>query len=147
VADPKWSKRIYVALCVNAGLLALIAVALFSRNDGPALLPQAIAQQMPLAGGAGVFIVPAQFSQNTWGCYLMDVDRQTLAAYQFYSGDRQLRLVSARHFRYDRDLRRFNTAPDPEEVKELIENERNKQRVTEQNDNPVEPETSAKPQE
>jgi len=145
VSSPNWSKRIYYALCANAVILGVVAVTLLSRDGSPKFLPDAFAQQMPLAGGAGVFVVPAQFSANTWGCYLMDVDAQTLAAYQFYPGDRQLRLVSARYFRNDRRLRDFNTAPSPEEVRELVENEANAARIVEQNDKPVSPEDTVAP--
>jgi len=69
----------------------------------PSFLPAAYAQQQPpIAGGGGVFIMPAQFSVNTWGCYLLDIDAQTVVAYQFYPGDRQLRFVAARNYRFGR---------------------------------------------
>src|SRR5438477_543231 len=81
-------------------------------GGGPMLMPQAFGQasgQMPaIAGGAGLFVTPAQFSTNTWGCYVMDVDQQTLCAYQYFPGERKLRLVAARNFRYDRRLGQFN---------------------------------------
>src|SRR5688572_12769134 len=98
---------------------------MLSRDNSPQILPAAFAQnQQPIAGGAGLFMMPAQFSSNTWGCYLMDVDSQTLAAYQYLPGEHALRLVAARNFRYDRKLGNYNTAnPSPQEVKELVEKE------------------------
>ena len=118
-----------IALYLNAALLAVIAVTMLSRSSVPQFLPVAMGQtqpptQQPIAGGAGVFIMPAQFSTNLWGCYLMDVDAQTLCVYQYFPGEKQLRLVAARNFKYDRRLANYNTAsPSPSEVKELIEKE------------------------
>ena len=69
-------------------------------------------------------MMPAQFSTNTWGVYLMDVEQQTLCAYQYLPGEHSLRLVAARNFRYDRRLGNYNTAnPSPLEVKDLVEKE------------------------
>src|SRR5688572_29725513 len=99
-----------VALYVNASVLLAILVALLARNESPAMLPAAYGQtQLPIAGGAGVFVMPAQFAPNIWGCYLLDVDAQTLCAYQYVEGMKQMRLVAARHYAYDRRLKEFNT--------------------------------------
>jgi len=114
---------IAAALWANAILLALILVVLVTRGGGGGgLLPAAVAQQVQpaIAGGAGLFVAPAQFSQNLWGCYVMDVDRQTLCAYQYLPGERQLRLVAARGFRHDHKLTNFNTTPDPADVEQLV---------------------------
>ena len=114
-----------IALYLNAALLAGILVTMWSRSGIPQILPVAAAQtQAPIAGGAGVFIMPAQFSTNLWGCYLMDVDTQSLCAYQYFPGEHQLRLMAARNFRWDRHLGNYNTAnPSPAEVKDLVEKE------------------------
>ncbi len=125
-ASPSRTNRsIVVALYMNAGVLALIAVVLLNRSDVKLLpeLPAAYGQNQPaFAGGAGLFIVPGQFASNTFGCYLMDVDAQTLAAYQWFPGEKKLRLVAARSFRHDRMLGEFNTdAPSPPEVKALLD--------------------------
>src|SRR4051794_37805358 len=91
-----------IALYLNAGLLAVIAIAMLARSGPPQFLPVAMGQrapeQAPIAGGAGVFVMPAQFSTNLWGCYLMDVDSQTLCVYQYFPGEKQLRLVASRNF-------------------------------------------------
>jgi hypothetical protein len=118
-----------IGLYLNAALLAVILGSMLMRSNVPPILPAAFAQtqppmQPPIAGGAGIFVVPAQFSTNLWGCYLMDVDSQTLCAYQYVSGEHQLRLVAARNFTYDRRLKNYNTAnPSPSEVKDLVEKE------------------------
>lgn len=108
-------------LAANAAALSLIGLALLSR--GPSLLPTAYAQQapQPVAGGAGLFLMPAQLSSSSWGCYVMDVDRQTLMVYQYTPGDRALKLNASRDFSNDRRLRRFNTTPSPDEVKSLLD--------------------------
>src|SRR5690348_9615622 len=113
-----------VALYLNAALLAAILIALLARDSSPTLIAPAMGQQQQpaIAGGAGVFVVPAQFSTTTWGCYLMDVDAQTLVAYQYLPGEKKLRLMAARNFRYDRKLGQYNTdTPSPAEVKELLD--------------------------
>jgi hypothetical protein len=125
-------KPLIVALYVNAALIAAVLVVMLSRDGAPRILPATMAQnQLPIGGGAGVFIVPAQFSPNTYGCYLMDIDAQTLLAYQFFPGDKdKLRLTAARTFRYDRRLGHFNTgSPTPEDAKGLVEAEQNADRV------------------
>jgi hypothetical protein len=55
-------------------------------------------------------------------------------------GDKNLRLVSARNFQYDRRLRNFNTEPDPQSIRELIEKEANPPRRMNNELAPVSPE-------
>jgi hypothetical protein len=134
-----------VALYVNAALLAAILVALVARNrDTHALAFDDVAWgqvQQPIAGGGGLFVMPAQFSTNVWGCYVMDIDTQTLVAYTYTNGDRTLRLTAARNFRFDRQLAHFNTEPPPLEVKGLVEKEKADDRVRmKENLEPVQPE-------
>jgi hypothetical protein len=113
---------ITIALYAIAALLLANLVATFSRHDAPALLPAAYAQrQAPIAGGAGFFVMPAQLNHNTWGCYLMDVDRGTLCVYQFQPGQTQLRFVASRNFRNDIQLSNYNTTPSPHEVADLVD--------------------------
>ena len=124
--DPRSSKALLYALAANAAALALIAIVLFSRSGSslPDLLPSAMAQnQLPIGGGAGVFIVPGQFTTTSYGCYIMDVDAQTLCAYQYMPSEKTMRLVAARTFRHDRRLGNYNTAPPPMEIKEMVDKE------------------------
>lgn len=133
---PRRRNPVAVALYLNAGLLAAILIVQLARAGGGAdqsLLPAALAQAQPpaIAGGAGVFLMPAQFSSNVWGCYIMDVDQQTLCAYTVSGSPPQLRLVAARNFRWDRGLKHYNTpGPSPEEVQDLIAKEAQSARVT-----------------
>jgi len=110
------------ALWANAAVLAVIAIVLLNRGGAPSLLPSAYGQnQAPIAGGAGIFVMPAQMQTNVWGCYLLDVDNKTLCAYQFYPGEKKLRLTAARSYRFDTRLENFNTDIPPKEVKALVE--------------------------
>jgi hypothetical protein len=131
---PRRRNPVAVALYVNAALLLAVLAVLLARSDAPTLTltPAALAQaQQPIAGGAGLFIVPGQFSSNIWGLYLMDVDQQTLCAYTVTGSPPQLKLVAARNFRYDRRLGNYNVAGlTPAEVKDMVEKEQNSNRVT-----------------
>jgi hypothetical protein len=133
--DPRSSKPLVYALSANAVALALIAVALFSHGGSslPDLLPSAMAQnQLPIGGGAGVFIVPGQFTTTSYGCYVMDVDAQTLSAYQYMPSEKTMRLVAARTFRHDRRLTNYNTAPPPMEIKDMVDKEQAEVRAKEE---------------
>lgn len=116
---------IAAALYVNAAILLAILAAICSRSNSiPSLLPEAFAQNQPaIAGGAGLFVVPAQLSDRLWGCYLLDADAQTLCCYQYWPGEKVLRLVAARDIHYDHRLKNFNTDPDPEFVKSMLDKE------------------------
>src|SRR5215212_3721158 len=119
---PPRNKSLVLALWANAAILAVIALTLLNRDGGPSLLPAAFAQnQPPIAGGAGVFVMPGQFRENVWGCYLLDVDNKTLCAYQYFPGEKKLRLAAARSYRSDVKLENFNTDPSPNEIKALVE--------------------------
>jgi hypothetical protein len=120
--------RIFLALCANAAALLLILFMLVLRNDSANVNSSAFAQslpptQSPIAGGGGLFVMPAQLSPNTWGCYLMDTDNRTLCVYQYSPGEKMLRLTAARSFKNDCRLGNFNTAPPPGEVKDLADRE------------------------
>jgi hypothetical protein len=119
------------ALYANAAvLLGILLVLLFGNRSvltAPAL--GAPLQEPPIAGGAGIFVMPAQFHSTVWGCYLMDVDRGTLCTYEYKQGQQALVLTSARNFRYDLMLKQFNTFPLPNEVKKLVDDEAENNRV------------------
>jgi hypothetical protein len=135
---PRRPHGLVLALYVNAALMAAVLVALLGRHDTPTLTPAALGQvqqqfppaQQPIAGGAGLFIVPGQFSSNVWGLYLLDVDQQTICAYTVTGSPPQLKLIAARGFRYDRRLSNYNVGGlTPVEVKDMIEKEQNNARV------------------
>ena len=130
---PRRTNLTAYALFANAAALALIGFVFLGRDSGPRItVPEnlAIGQvQQPIAGGAGLFLMPAQFGETRWGCYVMDVDTQTLVAYEYYPGNRSLRLVAARNFRYDRQLSNHNTFPEPAEIKAMLDKERANERA------------------
>ena len=128
-STPRPSNPLVIALFTNAALLLAILLALLFRPPTPSLLPSAFAQfQPPIAGGGGVFVMPAQFHNQSWGCYLLDVDAQTLCTYEYNAGNRQLTLTSARNFRYDRLLKNFATYPPTWEVQQMVQQEQQNQR-------------------
>ena len=99
-------------------------ISMLSRSSGMNV-PAAMAEQAPIAGGGGVFVMPGQLAPNQWGCYLMDIDRQTLVVYEYQPGEHKLRFVAGRSFKYDRDMTNFGTTPSPEEIHELVDKEKN----------------------
>jgi hypothetical protein len=109
------------ALYVNAGLLLAILVVLLMRGNGPGSPAFGAPQMEPIAGGGGVFLMPAQFAINTWGCYLMDIDAQNICAYEYSPGEHLLKFVAARNYREDRKLKAWNTVPDPAEIAHMNE--------------------------
>lgn len=144
---PRRNHALVVALYVNAALLLAILVAVVSGGRLPSLLPEAFAQRQPppIAGGSGIYLMPAQFGVNVWGCYIMDVDAQTLCAYEYKPNPGKLRLVTARSIQHDRKLKRFNIDdPSPEEVEKLVEMEKNARRGNDRE--PVEPDPEAERQ-
>ena len=63
---PRIHKQIVIALWANAALITALAIVLLTRSDAPVLTPMAMAQtQLPIAGGAGLFVMPAQFSTKS----------------------------------------------------------------------------------
>ncbi|HEV2296680.1 MAG TPA: hypothetical protein VGR35_22755 [Tepidisphaeraceae bacterium] len=125
---PRRTRTIAVALWVNAALLAGILVVLSGRDNSITLTPAAFGQAQALGGG-GLFLMPAQMSSNVWGCYVMDIDAQTLVGYQMTGSPPELKLVTARNFRYDRQLGALNTSPPPAEVRAMLEKEKASDRV------------------
>ena len=122
------ARGVSTALWINAVLLAGIFAFLLGRGSA---MPTLFAQQppQPIAGGAGLFLMPGQFSATTWGCYVMDVDRQVLLAYQYVPGEKTLRLTAARNFTHDRRLGSFNTDPAPLDIKNWADKEADAARV------------------
>jgi hypothetical protein len=120
-------RAVVVALYVNAALMAAGIVTLLLRDGAPSisLLPAAHAADGPAMGGGGnLYLIPGQFSERTYGCYLMDTDAQTLCVYRFDGAATTLKLIAARNFRQDRRLGHLNTTPDPKEVEVMVETER-----------------------
>lgn len=120
------NSHLLIALYVNAALLLGVVVALLARGNGPTFLPAAYGalSPQPIAGGGSLYLMPAQFTANTWGCYVLDIDTQTLCAYRYHptNDGSDLQLVAARKISYDRRLTNMNSAhPSPDEVKQWVE--------------------------
>jgi hypothetical protein len=140
--SPHKDRSIFLALCANAIVLLLILMTLLSRDNRLSLSSAAFAQmpaQAPIAGASGLFIMPAQLSPNTWGCYLLDSQKQTLCVYQFLPGDKLLRFMAARDVGHDHQLSDFNTLPPPSDIKDLVERENQGQQATPSAPKPPEP--------
>ncbi len=125
---PRKAKTVAYALWANAAMLAAILVMLVGRDNSLKLTPAAFGQAQPLGGG-GLFIMPAQISSNVWGCFVMDIDAQTLCGYTITGSPPELKLVTARNFRFDRQLAALNTTPPPSEVRAMLEKEKASDRV------------------
>src|SRR5258707_6458199 len=98
-------QKIFLALSANAIVLLLILLVLVSRDNRVGMSSEAfgqLAQQPPIAGGNGLFVMPAQLSPNTWGCYLLDSVNKKLCVYQFSPGEKLLRLAAGRDIENDR---------------------------------------------
>jgi hypothetical protein len=121
MTSPSRHRPLVIGLYLNAALLLAILAAMISRGGGPSAFAAAPISPEPIAGGGSMYLMPAQFSVNTWGCYIMDIDTQTLCAYQFSPGEKELKLVAARYFHWDRRLGNFNTTPPWPDIQKLTE--------------------------
>lgn len=119
------SAPLLVALYINAGLLLAVLVAILARGSVVPAALAAVPSPQPIAGGANLYLMPAQFNVSTWGCYVLDIDAQTLCAYRYKpkTGDgADLELIAARKISYDRKLTNFNSDhPSWMEVKQWVE--------------------------
>jgi hypothetical protein len=125
-------KSVRTALYLNAALLCAVLVALLARSDGPSLLPAALAQQapQPIAGGGGAVFDARPVVAVGVGLLRHGRRPQTLMVYQYARGDRTLRLMAARDFSNDRQLRDFNTGdPSPTDVKNWVAKEKDTSKI------------------
>jgi hypothetical protein len=118
------ANRIVLALFANAFLLLLILLAVTSRDGrwlpGSVAFGQLQSLSQPAAAGP-LSVMPAQLAPNTWGCYVMDAQNQTLCVYRFDPGKPLLLLAAARDIQYDHKLPLYNTAPPPDEIKAILD--------------------------
>lgn len=139
----KRNRPLVIGLYLNAAVMLAILLTLLGRSN-IGVLPSAFAapppQTPPIAGGGSIYLMPAQLSGTQWGCYIMDIDAQTLCAYEFYPGEKQLRLVAARNFHFDRKLGNYNTLPPWPDVEKLAQIELQGIRKNEQKQPDVQPE-------
>jgi len=120
---PERNRSLVLALYLNAAIFFAILLVLISRNGSSLSMAQAAPAAPAIAGGDGVYVMPAQFLERTFGCYILDTQKQTLCAYAFYgnSNHPELRLIASRAIAWDRQLTNFNTGPDPEDIKKMVQ--------------------------
>ncbi len=68
-----------------------------------------------------VIAVSAQLTPDSYGVYLLDAKRGTMAVYQFQPSKRTLRLMAVRGYGFDMQLDEYNTEPSPLEIKKLVQ--------------------------
>jgi hypothetical protein len=121
----KVSRQLVYALYLNGALLLGILVVLAGR--GRSVVEVAKANEMgqpaeqPIAGGGGIFVMPCQLHPDVWGCYLLDTNRQSLCVYEYRAGEKALVLSAARNFRFDLDLKNYNTFPQWYLIKKAVD--------------------------
>jgi hypothetical protein len=126
---------IAIALYANAAVLLGILIVLLDRQ--PSIVSPAfgdVPTQAPIAGGNGVFVMPCQLHPNVWGCFLIDVDHNTLCTYEYRAGDKSLVLTAARDYQYDLQLRNYDTFPPFYDVKKLVEDQNSARQTDEPGD-------------
>lgn len=106
--------------------LAVIAVCMLGRagQNGPSWDATAFGQSVGTSGARGVFAFSGPVTKGTNGVFMVDVDRGTIWCYELLSGDKQLKLIAARDWRYDRYLENYHTDPPPKVIQDLLEDQR-----------------------
>jgi len=67
--------------------------------------------------------VAGPLTPTTFGLYLVDTERRTLAVYEIVPQGRDSRILhlrAARTLMFDTQLEAYNTAPDPAEIAEMV---------------------------
>ncbi|MGD0542016.1 MAG: hypothetical protein ABSB33_10895 [Tepidisphaeraceae bacterium] len=134
---PPRSPVVY-ALYINAALLLAILAVILGRAQ-LSITSSANAQtatEQPIAGGGiagggGIFVMPCQLHPQVWGCYLLDTQRQSLCVYEYRAGEKALILSAARNFRYDLDLKNYNTFPAWYDIQKAVDDAAKNQRINE----------------
>ncbi|MFP4104965.1 MAG: hypothetical protein ACLFVU_02650 [Phycisphaerae bacterium] len=113
-ATARWACRflLIAALAGFAGGLLIQAIG---------STPDAFAQETNYASDGKVFAIAGKVSRDTYGVYLVDTQRGTIAIYQFLPNERKLRLMAARTYTFDMQLDDYNSAaPSPADVKKMV---------------------------
>ncbi len=131
--QPNFSRPVVYALYMNAALLLAILAAMLGhgRSTVETASAQAAADLPPIAGGNGIFVMPCQLHPEVWGCYLLDTQRQTICVYEYRAGEKALILSGARNFRYDLDLKNYNTFPAWYDIQKAVDDAAKNQRANE----------------
>ena len=124
---PHRNRSLVYALYANAAVLLVIFFSLVNHGGSGTLMSTASAAPAVspmMTGNGSLFVAPAQFLNSVWGCYVLDTDNQILCAYQ-YNGN-QLKLIASRNIRHDHQLNNYNTSPDPDEIRRLVDMEKSR---------------------
>jgi len=103
----RWAVVVGLAL-VAAGLLVHLGRAIAGPDD---LTPPAT---------PSVLAVTGQITRDSYGVFLVDLDKKTLCVYEFVKAQRKLRLLAARTYAFDALLDDYNTEPSPREIRDLV---------------------------
>jgi hypothetical protein len=133
-----------LAYALYANAIVLLGIFLVLLSERPGMVTPAMAEpvQGPIAGGGGIFVMPCQLHPSVWGCYLLDTDLQTLCTYEYRAGEKALVLTAARDFRYDLQLKNYDTFPAWYDVKKLVEEQAAMQNTDAGPDSSKTPQTS-----
>lgn len=109
-------------------ILGLGAGMILFHSNSPFDISQAIAQSMRSGSAGGIMAFPGQVDKDTYGIIMVDVDAGTMWIYGYSKQGKQLKLLAARSWLYDRYLEDYNCgSPTPSEVSDLISTYQRKQ--------------------
>lgn len=108
----------------TAGLLVgLLAAGLLLNSPDWAKIARAGADQ---AGQPSIQVIPVQISRENQGIAMIDTRSKTIWVYELFdrqTGFKQIRLMAARTWEYDRLLNEWNSAePTPQQIRNALEN-------------------------
>jgi hypothetical protein len=123
----KSNKWLSLAIALlGIGLLSNAVVDLIGRQSAwpsQAAWGRGIELMSSRPGGNGIEAFPIQLGRGMYGFVLLDPTHHNLAVYRVVGSVSRLRLIAARNYRYDLQLKDFNnSAPTPVQVKKLIGN-------------------------
>ena len=101
-------------------LLSVIATCLLIEVGSGADVALADASVATSGADGGVIAISAQITADSYGVYLLNPKRGTMAVYQFLPKTRKLRLMAVRNYGFDVQLDEYNTEPSPREIKQLV---------------------------
>jgi len=104
-------------------LLSVIATCLLIEvgRGVPAARGEPSTASTASSAGGDVIAVSAQITADSYGVYLLDTKRGTMAVYQYQPSKRTLRLMAVRGYGFDMQLDEYNTEPSPAEIKRLVQ--------------------------
>ena len=102
-------------------LLSVIATCLLIEVGSSAVGARGAEADAGNGAKGGLFAVAGQITRDTYGMYLVDAEKGTICVYQFVPTTRKLHLRAARNITFDLLLDAYNTEPQPQEIKKLVE--------------------------